>query len=289
MKNANLQESSVPSRREALIGLSSILAAAALPNAALASERNEVRKQMGLPEFPMYDNPAFGRAEHEAFHAQLEGDYGFADDADLTRWNSSPSKVYVNEKAGESIHITGVNLKEGYVEMIWVLAPAYKNEEGKDVVAHVPFEHEHSNQAEEFELISGGVVARVNGVILQGAETEFFTAQPEDDHIAWNPNAEPLAMRVRYTPGFDQDGERALMVYWGFVNDASRVKAQGQPVDFALLGALNAHLAPKALASNMPKFLPEVVKPFLVNPANRVKVATLYSELTGEEHPSASL
>lgn len=287
MKFQNNCEASDLSRREAILGLGSLMATSILPKSVMAAERNEVRRKMGLPEFHTYQNPQFGRAEHEAFHAQLEKEYAFAVDTTLTRWNSDPTKVYVNEKAGESIHITGVNLAKGYVEMIWVLAPAYRNEKGEKVVAHVPFEHQHSNQAEEFEKISGELAARVNGVILEGEDTEFFVAHPEDDHIAWNSNTEPLAMRVRYSPGFDQDGERALMVYWGFVNEASRVKEKGQPANFALLGALNAHLAPQAIPSKMPTFLPEVAKPFLVNSLNRKQVADLYRELTKEEHPLA--
>jgi hypothetical protein len=276
------------SRREALRGVAALFASATLPGTALASEIDRVREKLSLPDFETYKNPEFTRAEHEALHAAIEARFQFAQDPKLTRWNADPSRVYVNEKAGESIHITGVNLEENYAEMIWVLAPAYTNENGKQVVAHVPFEHEHTNQTEEFEKIQGEVSARVNGVVLDGEETDFFVAEPEDDHIGWNPGAEPLVMRVRYYPAFGQDGERALMTYWGLVDDPSRTKAHGQPADFALLGALNRHLKPQALASGMPKFLPEVADPFLVTPLNRGKVAALYRELTNEEYPSVS-
>lgn len=275
-----------PSRREALAGLAALFVST-LPKPALAAERNQTRRQMDLPEFPTYENSQFGRKEHEAFHAQLEAEHRFSEEPGLTRWNSTPSQVYVNEKAGESIHITGVNVEEGYAEMIWVLAPAYTNEAGKKVMAHVPFEHEHGNQAEDFEKIQGEVTALVNGVLMEREETDFFTAEPQDDHIAWNPENKPLAMRVRYTPGFEQDGERALMVYWGFVNDPSRVKEQGQPANFPLLGALTGHLKPEALASNMPKILPKIASPFLINDFNRKKIAALYKELTNEDHPLA--
>lgn len=273
------------SRREALTGFLGLAATVTLPQSVMAAERNETRRAVGLPEFPTYSNPNFGRKEHEAFHASLEAEHGFARDPRLKRWNADPARVYVNENAGESIHITGVNLEENYVEMVWVLAPSYRDENGNEIVAHVPFEHQHGNQDEVFEKISGDVTAQVNGVLMQGTETDFFTAHAEDDHIAWNPGTEPLAMRVRYYPGFGQDGERALMVYWGFVDDVERTKAEGQPVSFPLLGALNMHLGPQALASDMPKWLPALARPFLINPLDRAKVATLYRELTGEEHP----
>ncbi len=278
---------SILSRREALIGLTGLLSVTALPHPVLAAERHKTRQAIALPDFSRYTHPSFGRKQHEELHPRIEREYGFSQEPGLTRWNSNPSRVYVNEPAGESIHITGIHLEEDYTEMIWVLAPAYTNQEGKQVFAHVPFEHQHTNQAESFERIQGRVTARVNGALLKENDSDFFVAEPEDDHIAWNPGEEPLVMRVRYTPGFAQDGERALMVYWGFVDEADRVKAEGQPKNFALLGALNAHLRPQALASGMPKMLPQLAHPFLINPMNRNKVADLYKELTHEKHPHA--
>ncbi|QQR54492.1 hypothetical protein IPG41_04820 [Candidatus Peregrinibacteria bacterium] len=278
------------SRREALVGLLATFAMASAPKsaaAAISKQIDETREQLTLPTFIKYENPAFGRAEHEAFHKELEARYGFAKDPHLTRWTSNPEQVYVNKNAGESIHIVGVNLKENYAEMVWVLAPAYINAEGQRVLAHVPFEHIHSNQEEQFEKLCGEVNAQVNGVILQAEKTDFFSALPEDDHIAWNSGATPLAMRVRYYPAFGRDGERALMTYWGLVNEPERTTDTGAPKNFALLGALNAHLGPQALATGMPAFLPKVAHPFLVNPLNRKEVCDLYRELTGEEHPEA--
>ncbi len=271
------------SRREALTGLSALLAVSTFPSAQAAELTLQQKRTRSRLRFPTYENPRFGRAEHEAYHRYLEEQYAFAEDPELTRWNSDPSHIFVNEHAGESIHITGVNRKQNYAEMIWVLAPAYTNDQGEQCRAHVPFEHRHVNQSEEFEKYEGDVVAQINGQRIQGDQTDFFVAQPHDDHIGWNPAIEPLAMRVRYHPGFDRDGERSMLVYWGFVNNASRIGEQGQPTDFALLGALSSHLGPQAVSTGMPEFLPRIARPFLVNPANQNRLARLYHELTGEE------
>jgi mannose-6-phosphate isomerase-like protein (cupin superfamily) len=230
-----------------------------------------------------YAHPSFGRAEHVAYHRYLQDQYALAERPGLKRWNSTPEKVYVNEAAGESITILGVS--EQGAEMLWVLAPAYADDRGRKVVAHVPFEHRHSNQAEVFCGLEGSLRASLNGKLFEFSGRDTFTAQAEDDHVAWNVGAQPLAMHVRYAPSFGQDGERALMTYWGYVNDPRRVTNAGAPRDFLEMAALNHHLGPQASVSNMPAWIPRLARPLITATARSPRVRALYKELTGEDSP----
>lgn len=275
-------------RREVLKGALALLAGPLLPNLAIAREREEVAAR--IRDFLPYQHPSFGREQHEDFHAYLETRHGFAENPTLKRFHSDPSKVYVNENAGESIHITGVNLDiaDPYVEMIWVLAPAYTDERGQKVVAHVPFEHEHCNQDESFEGLEGRLIATLDGEQFEFEGTQCFTAHAGQEHIAWNPSAQPLAMRVQYRPAYGEDGESSLMAYWGFVNNPDRTDEQGRPKNKLLLGALTDHLRPQSAISGISPFLVRLAAPLLNHPLNPKEVCALYRELTGRVHPLAA-
>ena len=131
----------------------------------------------------------------------------------------------------------------------------------------------------------GGLLASLNGKLFEFNGRQGFTAQAEDDHVAWNVRPEPLAMHVRYAPSFGQDGERALMTYWGYVNDPARVTHTGAPRDFVEMAALNHHLAPQASVSHMPAWIPRLANPLIKAKARSGHVRALYKDLTGEDAP----
>ena len=134
--------------------------------------------------------------DHLAFHREIAAVY--ADNPHLTRQHSSPEIVYINEKCGESIRITGVCPKTNVVEMIWVLATA-----DGTAIAGIPFEHRHLNQDEIFHPLEGEVLAVIEDVPQSYGAGEHFTVKAGQNHVGWNASRDPLAVRVEYTPAMD--------------------------------------------------------------------------------------